>query len=204
MKKYLPLVALVLASLALCSPLAAIESASECQQAEQAWLAANWNKLPTSYGEILAFPDNERRIAFRHVDAATKSAIWRGHYAAVAAQSDLDPAQRELVVRAGLASTPELFALRSSDPAAFAIAAAPLQQVLEEAKARFSPEKIHAIFFSLGLQGGDQEGRPTQRVLDCNCASSFDCGGNNCRGVFCTPQEFGCGGNFLEPCWGRC
>lgn len=203
MKKYL--VCAFLASFALVGPLSAIDDESNCERMERAWLAANASNLPQSYEDILVFPEDERRIAFRHVDAATQSAIWRGHFAAFAARNDLDSAQRELIARASLVSSPELFGQHAGDPG-FAAAQAPLLQVVADAEAHFSPEQIRDIFYRLGLQeGGSQPYKPIQGPTNCNCTFSTDCHGGTCSlSSFCAGTVSGCGPDWTGPCLGRC
>lgn len=207
MKKYLSLVA-ALALVALCSPLAAIDNnETECAKNERVWLEANAARLPHSFAEILAFPEDERMLAFRHVDAATQSAIWQGQFEAYLAAegADLSPAQRALVQRASLAATPHLFSLRENDPG-FAAAQAPLRQVVEEAKAHYPQEEIVRIFYRLGLQGDGnaKSSLPEQRLVPfCTCNHNFDCGGSFCRYRLCIGVQ-GCGPGGTEGCVGLC
>jgi hypothetical protein len=203
MKKFLSLGA-ALALIALCSPVAAIDQADTCEARERAWLAENSTKLPHNFAEIMALPTEDRLVAFRNVDAATQSAIWQGHYDSfLAAEGEsLTPAQREIVLRARFAVTPELYSQREGQPG-FAAAQAPLRQVIEDSKAYFSQDQIRSLFFQLGGESKSSSTNPVQRLVpNCDCSSHFDCGGI-CRSVLCVGVQ-GCGPNYTEGCWGRC
>jgi hypothetical protein len=203
MKKFLSLGA-ALAMIALCSPVAAIDQEDTCESRESAWLAANSAKLPHNFTEIMALPADERLVAFRNVDAATQSAIWQGHYDSfLAAEGEsLTPAQRELVLRARFAVTPELYSQREGQPG-FAAAQAPLRQVVADAQAHFSQEQIRSLFYQLGGESKSSS-KPTQRLVPyCSCADNWDCGGSFCRSALCVGHQ-GCGPNYTEGCWGRC
>lgn len=200
MKKYLSLVVVVLASFALCSPLAAIETETDCARAEKAWLAANADRLPTNFAEIMAIPEHERMFAIHNVSSATRSAIWQGHYSDfVAKNGELNSAQRDIVARASAIATPEFFDLRDTQPG-FAEATAPLRALVEESKAYFSNEEIGKLFYQLGGQARTKG--PVQGLVYCNCGDGgWECGA--CRSTLCI-NWYGCGPSGIDGCWGRC
>lgn len=206
-----PLVASVLI-LGLCcasSVVAQEKPGAACEQARQAWLAAN--PLPTTYEQLLEVDTAHRNLALSAMTPALRSAMWRQHMTTYLEQNRyrLTELQVTLVQRGIDLASPLFFSFPADAPGRATIDAA-IASFRVEAATLFTAAEAGDIFVRIGSQDGrfgTGTGPNYSRLPNCDCRFDSDCETN-----YCKPNSFPricvfiiqCGFWAEEACTGLC
>jgi hypothetical protein len=205
-----PLVAVILI-LGLCcasNMLAQENPGAACEQARQAWLAAN--PLPTTYEQLLEVDPAHRNVALSALTPELRSAMWRRHLSDYleANRYRLNDLQIGLIQRGMDLASPLFFRFPADSPGREVVDQA-IADFRAQAASLFSEADASAIFVKIGGQadrlatGTRIEG---QRLPNCNCQVDSDCTPSDCVQTFPRNCVFIrlCGFLGDETCTGLC
>ncbi|HEY6320780.1 MAG TPA: bacteriocin fulvocin C-related protein [Thermoanaerobaculia bacterium] len=203
--------ALALCLLGLAAP--AFAADPSCQE-RQAALASRLADLPKTYDAISTYPVDLRRAIFRTATPQARAELWTTQLQRILAErSNLTPAQVDVIQRALVLMTPELFAASGSGSNSPRAHEADLAALEREIRAAFEPAQAAGIFAVLGKSdsglGGSvlvHKGVPiVPDGIQCSCSTDSDwcSGAYSCWGANCD-QSGGCGTLWLYTCNGLC
>jgi hypothetical protein len=170
------------------------------------WIDENRDRLPSSYDEIVRFPEQFRWAIFSAHRPDVRSALFRAQFARFRLRPALTEEQRDVLDRADVLMSPALYAPHDS-PAY--LATVEMQLDLERRSiAAFGPEETWALMAHLGPPEATTSHSSAPALLpptcDCNLSSDW-CGllGKKCRAIPCNITIL-CGTFGSQPCNGVC
>jgi hypothetical protein len=177
---------------------------ADCATLQQ-WISEHAHELPSTYSELVRYPEDYRRAIFDTLSPEAQSTLWREHFAHyLAAHPHLTKEQVAFIERAEALSTPALFARSSEDPG---ITVA-LEQLRREGALLFPKEDLLRLLATLGppdsLGPPDRLGPTAAPACECSRASDW-CSVGSCSTEWsCTSRPKGCGTLYQYPCTGLC
>ncbi len=179
--------------------------AAERKSAAAAWVAANKDRLPQTYSEIVTYSLDYRREIYRALPAATRGKLWRAHLRQYREEHPVFTSPQESAFR----RVEALFAKDSTFESArneLPDAVKADEEMRRELIAAFGEDEAYAISASLGPSSKPSE--LSTRALaaplcECSPLSDWCAGGSNCAYSSCHTQT-GCGTAWQYKCTGLC
>ncbi|MFE1795535.1 bacteriocin fulvocin C-related protein [Streptomyces sp. NPDC059517] len=178
--------------------------ADQRKSAAAAWVAANKNRLPRTYPEIITYSVDYRREIYRELPATVRGKLWREHLRTYrVGHAEFTPAESAAFqkVEAAFAKDSMFEDGRTSRPEALRAD----ENMRRELVAAFGEEEAYAIAASLGPSPRLSEPTGQTLIPICTCSSQSDwcSGGSWCGSVTCQTTT-GCGTAWQYKCTGIC
>jgi hypothetical protein len=190
-------------------PPAGVTSEDNCEQVAR-WVDQNRDALPSTYDEIVRFPDQYRGAIFGALQPEMQSALFRAQIARFRFRQSLTDEQLAVLNRADTLMSPALYTKRDSlDPDTVEM----MHDLERRSTAAFGLEEARALIAHLGppeeTTPEETTADPPVRALDrpyCGCSTSSDwcfVSGKTCRVIPCISTNR-CGSGLIYRCNGVC